>query len=249
LLLSSCFLLNTQGTISEAALQQLELVVKCTQRIRVDGVPGNDTNDADDGDSCGGGGGDDGGSGGGDGGSGGGGGDDGGDAASTALGRHFPHFMWVLRDFALQLKDEEQRVMSADSYLESCLRDRPGAGERVAAKNAVRRTLRAVFPHRSCETLVRPVLDERQLQVLPTLPESAMRGEFRSQTDALKRRLVAVAHPKSVAGAALTGAALVELARTYTQTLNSDRVPTILTVRRATVNLFVLFLLLLLLLR
>jgi len=35
LLLSSLFVLNTQGTINEAALEQLELVVECTKKIRI----------------------------------------------------------------------------------------------------------------------------------------------------------------------------------------------------------------------
>jgi hypothetical protein len=183
LLLSSMFVVNTQGTINEQALQQLELVVQCTKRIRVYNAGGDDDDDDDDSlptssssssSSS--------------------------SAAAAAqeseeqLAAHFPAFMWVLRDFALQLADESGRAMSADDYLESALRPQMSASDsplrgngngngndygngnggsasfaEVGDKNRIRRVLRTVFSRRGCATLVRPVLSEDDLQHLPSL--------------------------------------------------------------------------------
>jgi hypothetical protein len=40
-----------------------------------------------------------------------------------------PSFTWVVRDFALQLVDEEDNEMTPNEYLERALMDRKGAEE------------------------------------------------------------------------------------------------------------------------
>ena len=137
LLLSSLFLLNTQGTISESALEQLELVVECSKQIRIRESDKGETTAAD-------------------------------------LAAHFPAFMWVLRDFVLELQDERGEAITSREYLEKALRPQ-NSGRHTEEKNRIRQVLSTVFPRRDCETLVRPVLDERELQKLNSLPADKLR--------------------------------------------------------------------------
>jgi len=53
-----------------------------------------------------------------------------------------PTFTWVVRDFTLQLVDEEGEPITQQDYLEKALEDRKGADE----QNHVRRELKRVFP-------------------------------------------------------------------------------------------------------
>jgi hypothetical protein len=74
----------SQGTINESALEQLELVVQCTKQIRVKDSSSKSSSAAASASSK------------------------QPEAASSSadaeLAEHFPHFLWVLRDFSLQLQ-------------------------------------------------------------------------------------------------------------------------------------------------
>jgi hypothetical protein len=50
---------------------------------------------------------------------------------------------------------------SASDYLETALLPVAGSGPAVAAKNAIRASIKALFPDRGCATLVRPMHDEQ----------------------------------------------------------------------------------------
>lgn len=76
----------------------------------------------------------------------------------------------------------------------------------MQAKNAVRMLIRSFFPERDCVTLVRPVMDEKQLMSLSSLPGDALRPEFRAQIDAMRRRLATALRPKTLYGKPLNGA-------------------------------------------
>ena len=71
-----------------------------------------------------------------------------------------PEFLWVLRDFMLELIDERGVEMSEDQYLESCLE------ASSSDKFQVRRVLKKFFQSRWCKTLIRPSDDERDIQNL-----------------------------------------------------------------------------------
>ncbi len=58
-----------------------------------------------------------------------------------ALAQMFPSFLWVLRDFALKLVDQEGTALTPKQYLESALREQKGCSEAIEGKNRVRRLL------------------------------------------------------------------------------------------------------------
>ena len=104
---------------------------------------------------------------------------------STLYSKYFPFFMWVIRDFSLQLVDEEDNDINARQYLENALRpikssmheqENPSQDdEEVHKKNRVRKALSNCFTSRDCHVLVRPVNDERKLREVDLLPPEALR--------------------------------------------------------------------------
>lgn len=195
-LLSSFFILNTQGTINEQALEQLDLVVQCSKQIRI-----HENKESQEGE----------------------------------LADHFPNFLWVLRDFVLQLMGDDEQPITSKQYLEDCLRHQK-AGRGSKEKNRIRDAVKAVFSRRDCVTLVRPVLDEAELQNLSKLPFKTLRKEFRTQMEALCDKVYSGAKPKQMNGAFVNGSALVGLAQAYTEAMNTGAVPTIQTAWQAVVT-------------
>ena len=203
ILLSSTMVYNQIGGIDEAALDRLSLVTEVTKLVRARA------------DESGGGGGA------GDGGGGGGG--------AATLASFTPNFLWLLRDFYLDLADETGRRITPGDYLEAALAPVPTNAPGAAGKNGVRTAIKQLFPRRDCAALVRPAADERDLQNLDSLPASALRPEFAKGLDAVTRRVFDLASPKRIGASVLTGPALAGLTRAYVAALNAGAVPTIAT--------------------
>lgn len=56
--------------------------------------------------------------------------------------KYFPSFMWVVRDFSLQLVDAEGETITSKDYLEKALHEQKGFSEAAEQKNRIRRMLR-----------------------------------------------------------------------------------------------------------
>jgi len=56
----------------------------------------------------------------------------------------------------------------------------------VENKNRIRRLIKHFFKDRDCQTLVRPIEDEKKLQRLQEVPESELRTEFLEGLSALR---------------------------------------------------------------
>lgn len=61
---------------------------------------------------------------------------------------HFPAFLWLLRDFVLELKDEDGNEISPDQYLEAVLEENDYDHPKSDEHNAIRTTLKRFFPER-----------------------------------------------------------------------------------------------------
>lgn len=139
------------------------------------------------------------------------------------MAEHFPSFLWVLRDFMLELKDINGNEMTSSAYLEDCLAPIKGRTD----KNELRQTITSVFSKRDCVALVRPVLNEKTLQNLNSAPFESLRPEFKKQIKNLKMKVYSEAMPKHVNGACVNGSAFVKLAGAYVDALNSGSLPVI----------------------
>lgn len=151
------------------------------------------------------------------------------DKSSVAeLGQYSPIFLWLLRDFYLELSEDGRRITPRE-YLESALQPMHGNGKAVAAKNEIRESIRALFPDRECFTLVRPLNDERDLQRLDKIPLDKMRPEFRSGLETLTRFVFERTRPKHLGSTIMTGPLLAGLTQSFLDALNAGAVPTIAT--------------------
>mmetsp|Transcript_35146 Transcript_35146/g.86193 ORF Transcript_35146/g.86193 Transcript_35146/m.86193 type:complete len:464 (-) Transcript_35146:1322-2713(-) len=153
----------------------------------------------------------------------------GGVSDASELARFSPSFVWLLRDFYLDLTAEDGREMAAAEYLEQALRHVPGGGPAVEAKNSIRDSIRGLFPERECCTLVRPVDDEAQLRNLDNVPKEQLRPKFRKELDATLKLLFARCRPKMVGSDVLNGPALAGMAKAYVAAINGGAVPAIAT--------------------
>ncbi|XP_075666147.1 uncharacterized protein LOC142635984 [Castanea sativa] len=150
----------------------------------------------------------------------------GGRTTASEIGQFSPIFVWLLRDFYLDLVEDDRRITPRD-YLELALRPVQGSGKDMAAKNEIRDSIRALFPDRECFPLVRPLNNENDLQRLDQISLDRLRPEFRSGLDALTKFVFERTRPKQVGATVMTGPILVGITESYIAALNNGAVPTI----------------------
>ncbi|KAK9074391.1 hypothetical protein SSX86_006989 [Deinandra increscens subsp. villosa] len=150
----------------------------------------------------------------------------GGKTTASELGQFSPIFVWLLRDFYLDLSEDDRKITPRD-YLELALRPVIGAVKDIAAKNEIRESIRALFPDRDCFALVRPLNNENELQRLDQIPLDKMRPEFKSGLDALTRFVFERTRAKQVGSAVMTGPIFARITQSFLDALNNGAVPTI----------------------
>jgi hypothetical protein len=100
------------------------------------------------------------------------------DVDTEEYSNYFPSFMWVVRDFTLQLVDQEGEPISSKDYFEKALEIQKGFSDNVEAKNRIRRLLKSFFKERDCCTMIRPLTNEEDLQNLANMDLDELRAEF-----------------------------------------------------------------------
>lgn len=142
--------------------------------------------------------------------------------------KYFPSFMWVVRDFSLQLVDSEGESITSKDYLDKALHEQKGFSESAEQKNRIRRLLRCFFKERDCCTVVRPSTKEEDLQNLETCDFESLRAEFRSQISSLRAKVMKRIKPKTLLGGpALSGPMFADLVTSYVTAINKGAVPNI----------------------
>ncbi|TXG47474.1 hypothetical protein EZV62_026768 [Acer yangbiense] len=161
--------------------------------------------------------------------------------SASEIGQFSPIFVWLLRDFYLDLVEEDRRITPRD-YLELALSPFQGKAKDIDAKNevltlfisthlgfmgSIRDSIRALFPDRECFPLVRPLNNENDLQRLDQISLDKLRPEFRSGLDALTKFVFERTRPKQVGATVMTGPVLIGITQSYLDALNNGAVPTI----------------------
>ncbi|EOD11037.1 hypothetical protein EMIHUDRAFT_470932 [Emiliania huxleyi CCMP1516] len=166
-------------------------------------------------------------------------GNGGGGSDAAELAEVMPSFLWLLRDFQLELEDEQGRPISPDAYLEQSLRAQPGSSAAVQEQNGTRAAIRDLFPRRSCVTLRHPTLGTKlpdsALKQLPAIDK--LHPAFRDGVIDLKQRVFGEIRAKAVGGAAATGPMLLGLAEAFVRAVNEGAVPTISTAWQAVLTI------------
>ena len=140
---------------------------------------------------------------------------------------YFPAFMWVVRDFSLQLVSPEGDPIPPKEYLERALMPQKGFTDAVEDKNRIRRLLKNFFKERDCFTMVRPAPNEADLQRLAEIELEDLRSEFVEQVMLLRKKIVNKVKPKMMNGKCLSGQMLANLLITYVTSINEGAVPSI----------------------
>ena len=135
--------------------------------------------------------------------------------------------MWVVRDFTLQLVDQEGESISPKEYLEKALQSQKGFSDSVEQKNRIRRLLKSFFMERDCVTMIRPLTNEERLQTLNTIPMDELRPEFVDQIGNLRRKVLQRVKPKKINGKPLNGAMFWNLMSSYVESINKGAIPSI----------------------
>ncbi|TYZ62165.1 hypothetical protein PybrP1_009636 [[Pythium] brassicae (nom. inval.)] len=139
----------------------------------------------------------------------------------------FPSFLWVVRDFTLELVDEDGDPISSGEYLEKALADQARVPANME-RNRIRAMMKDFFRERDCVALVRPVHDEAQLQQVDQLAISELRPEFQAQLRELKQLVFGEGlKPKMLQNKPLNGSMFAGLLHAYVDAINSGGVPVI----------------------
>lgn len=142
--------------------------------------------------------------------------------------RYFPSFMWVVRDFALQLIDQDGESITPKEYLDKALTEQKGFSEAVEQKNRIRKLLKCFFKDRDCSCVVRPLTSEEDLQNLENLEFDSLREEFKTQINSLRSKVMKRIKPKTILnGRKLNGEMFVGLVNSYVEAINKGAVPNI----------------------
>ena len=140
------------------------------------------------------------------------------------LANLFPSFLWVLRDFSLQLIDDDGENITPKEYLEKVLE---GTKNIQDQKNKIRKLIKTYFKDRDCFTMVRPLTDEDQLQNLENLPPEKLRPEFTEQIINLRKKIFSRIKIKKMNDTGLNGNMYLNLVKGLISALNSGSVPNI----------------------
>lgn len=79
----------------------------------------------------------------------------------TGLAYFTPKFLWLLRDFTLEIQNSKGQKITANEYLENSLSEDKFKGDQ---NKKIRRSLLNYFRDRDCFTMVRPVDEEKDLK-------------------------------------------------------------------------------------
>lgn len=145
------------------------------------------------------------------------------DEESNDMSSYFPSLLWIVRDFHLELVNEEGTQITNDQYLESALEEQKGFSPEIMERNNIRKLLMSYFRERHCFTLVRPTQEEKDLQQLSTNP-SKMRPNFEKQIQEVRDLILKTIKPKSISGVPMTGAVYLGFAERIVNALNQGAV-------------------------
>ncbi|XP_067308596.1 guanylate-binding protein 2-like isoform X2 [Pseudorasbora parva] len=136
----------------------------------------------------------------------------------------FPSFIWVVRDFTLELEIEGKKV-NGDGYLEFALQLKKGASKKTSDYNLPRQCIRTYFPSRNCFVFPSPASPEN-MKRLESLEEQDLVPDFLKVTDRFCEHIFHKSSVKTLKGGhRVTGKLLGHLVQIYVDTISSGKVP------------------------
>jgi hypothetical protein len=134
----------------------------------------------------------------------------------------FPEFIWALRDFHLELQDNDGRPITEKQYLERSLVVDPNAAA-SREYTPVKQAIRDYFPTRDCFTFVPPV-GFKHLKDLESKRESELDPDFLESGEAFKKHIMQSRSLVQLKGETLTGNGFTTLASQYVKLINNGSI-------------------------
>uniref|UniRef100_A0A8C2DSL7 Guanylate binding protein 1 n=1 Tax=Cyprinus carpio TaxID=7962 RepID=A0A8C2DSL7_CYPCA len=139
--------------------------------------------------------------------------------------RFFPSFIWVVRDFTLELEIEGKKVTDND-YLEFALNLRKGVSKKTRDYNLPRECIRRYFPSRKCFVFPFPVTSQEDMTRLEILQDQDLAQQFLEVTGHFCDHMFVNSDVKRLKGGHIvTGQLLGHLVEIYVETISSGEVP------------------------
>jgi len=127
-----------------------------------------------------------------------------------------PKFMWLLRDFVLEMKENGHSI-TENEYLES----------KINNYTEVKTALVKFFKMRELMTLVRPSNEEHQLANLNKVQFNDLRDEFKVKAHKLRHKVFEECPLKQMNNKRINGKVLAKLLEMYVEAINDGAVPNI----------------------
>ncbi|MGH0170596.1 UNVERIFIED_CONTAM: hypothetical protein FKN15_058811 [Acipenser sinensis] len=137
--------------------------------------------------------------------------------------RFFPSFVWALRDFTLNVS-VDGRPITADDYLNNCLRVKTGASDAVQTYNLPRSCIQNYFPSRKCFVFQKPTSTGMMARI-EELTDNDLEPAFVEQTKNFCSHIFSNAETKTmIDGSTVTGRLLGRLTEIYVETIGSGQI-------------------------
>ena len=151
--------------------------------------------------------------------------------SSYQLSQYAPKFLWVLRDFVLEIKDLHGRIVTPKLYLDSILTDLP-VGNMGFTRNAeksikTRENILNFFKSRDCITLIRPVNNEADLRNIQHLNDIDIRPGFLKQLHSIRDKIYRECNQKIINGIGLNMVMFLSFVSQFVDSFNHGKMPAI----------------------
>lgn len=138
----------------------------------------------------------------------------------------FPSFLWLVRDFSLQLVDDDGDTITPKEYLEKVL-DTSKSTYEIDDKTKIRKLIKTYFRDRDCHTMVRPITDENKLQDLANISTDKLRPDFVEGIMQLRKKISSKLKPKTLNKKNLNGDMFINMIKSFIDAINKGAVPNI----------------------
>lgn len=138
----------------------------------------------------------------------------------------FPSFLWLVRDFSLQLVDDDGDTITPKEYLEKVL-DTSKSTYEIDDKTKIRKLIKTYFRDRDCHTMVRPITDENKLQDLANISTDKLRPDFVEGIMQLRKKISSKLKPKTLHKKNLNGDMFINMIKSFIDAINKGAVPNI----------------------
>ncbi|XP_063285111.1 guanylate-binding protein 1-like [Pelobates fuscus] len=147
------------------------------------------------------------------------------DDEEADFSRHFPIFIWAVRDFNLKL-EIDGKLVTEDEYLDNALKlQQPEKTVKIQELNMSRNRLRMYFRTRKCFVFERPSDDISALQSMEEVQDQALKSSFVTKSKEFCQYVFNNADIKYLDGTReVDGKCLGLMAKSYTETICSSNI-------------------------